>query len=71
MEELQNHDPRAPLAEAQKLIERDPAFIPSLNRMVRMAGELSPKELERRLRQTTPAAPGPSGEEKPPPSGEP
>jgi len=70
MEELQNHDPRAPLAEAQKLIERDPAFIPSLNRMVRMAGELSPTELERRLRQTTPAAPEPSGNEKPPPSGE-
>jgi len=71
MEELQNHDPRAPLSEAQKLIERDPAFIPTLNRMVRMAGELSPKEVERRLRQTTPPAPEIRHEEKPPPSGEP
>ncbi len=71
MEELQNHDPRAPLSEAQKLIERDPAFIPTLNRMVRMAGELSPKEVERRLRQTTPPAPETRHEEKPPPSGEP
>lgn len=71
MEELQNHDPRAPLAEAQKLIERDPAFIPTLNRMVRMVGELSPTEIERRLRQTTPPAPEPSHDEKPPPTGEP
>ena len=71
MEELQNHDPRAPLAEAHKLIERDPAFIPTLNRMVRMLGELPPHEVERRLRQTTPAAPEPAPTEKPPPSGEP
>lgn len=60
MEELQNHDPRAPLTQAQKLIERDPAYITSLNRMVRMAGELSPQEMERRLAQTHPvAAPAP------------
>ena len=56
MEELQNHDPRAPLTQAQKLIERDPAYITSLNRMVRMAGELSPQEIERRLAQTNPVA---------------
>lgn len=71
MEELQNHDPRAPLAEANKLIERDPAFIPTLNRMVRMIGELPPHEVERRLRQTTPAAAESAPAEKPPPSGEP
>jgi transcriptional regulator with XRE-family HTH domain len=71
MEELQNHDPRAPLAEANKLIERDPAFIPTLNRMVRMIGELSPHEIERRLRQTTPTAAESAPTEKPPPSGEP
>ena len=71
MEELQNHDPRAPLAEAQRLIARDPAYIPTLNRMVRMAGELTPEELERRLRHTTPAAAETPRAVKPPPSGVP
>jgi transcriptional regulator with XRE-family HTH domain len=69
-EELKDKDPRAPLAEAHKLMERDPAFIPALNRMVRMIGELPPREVERRLRQTNPAAPEPAPEMKPPPSGE-
>lgn len=71
MEELQNHDPRAPHAEVDKLIERDPAFIPTLNRMVRMAGELSPHELERRLGQIQPAAPETPQPPKSPPTGPP
>jgi transcriptional regulator with XRE-family HTH domain len=71
MEELQNHDPRAPLSGAQKLIDRDPAFIPSLNRLVRLAGELSPSEIERRLRQTTPSTAEAPRVEKPPSTGEP
>ena len=56
MEELLDHDPRSPLTQAQKLIERDPSFITTLNRVVRMVGELSPQEVEKRLRENSPVA---------------
>lgn len=59
MEELLDHDPRSPLSQAQKLIDRDPSFITTLNRMVRMVGELSPQEVERRLRENSPVVPAP------------
>ena len=59
LEEIQAHDPRAPLSEARELLEQKPEYIHALNRVMRRAPLLSPEELIRRVEQ-------PSNTENPP-----
>jgi len=53
LEEIQAHDPRAPLTEAKELLEQKPEYIHALNRVMRRAPFLSPEELIRRIEQPT------------------
>jgi len=53
LEEIQAHDPRAPLSEARELLEQRPEYIPALNRVMRRAPFLSPDEIIRRMEKPT------------------
>jgi transcriptional regulator with XRE-family HTH domain len=53
LEEIQAHDPRAPLSEARELLEQKPEYIHALNRVMRRAPFISPEELIRRVEQPT------------------
>ena len=53
LEEIQAHDPRAPLSEARELLEQRPEYIPALNRVMRRAPFLTPEEIIRRMEKPT------------------
>lgn len=56
--ELQNHDPRAPFAEARELFAKSPEYIRALHRVVQKAKEdkLPAKEILRRIENAAPDA---------------
>ncbi len=55
MEELQEHDPRAPLEAARELFDKHPEYIRALHRVVRAAPKLSAGEMIRRIEKEPPA----------------
>jgi transcriptional regulator with XRE-family HTH domain len=54
-EELELHDPRAPLSQARELFDKDARYIVALHRVVQQAKHLSPEEIIRRINTVAPS----------------